>query len=142
MHYPATLAPKDDGRYDVTFADLPGCVSQGENLEDALRMAEEALHLHLETMIEDGDALPAPSSIEAAKAKDEEDAAREGYKLPGNTLYQFIVADPEAAVDATVRLSISLRASVIRRIDRLAKELGLSRSGLIAVAAREYAARW
>lgn len=31
MYYVATLDPHDDGsgRYDVTFADLPGCVTQG-----------------------------------------------------------------------------------------------------------------
>ena len=44
MYYPATFTPHTDGtgRYDVTFADLPGCVSQGASLEDAIRMAQEA----------------------------------------------------------------------------------------------------
>ena len=60
MYYPATFTPHNDGsgRYDVTFADLPGCVSQGASLEDALRMGQEALSLHIGSMIEDGDPLP------------------------------------------------------------------------------------
>ena len=53
MYYVATLDPHDDGsgRYDVTFADLPGCVTQGTDLEDALRMAQEAVSLHVAGMI-------------------------------------------------------------------------------------------
>ena len=62
MYYPATFTPHTDGtgRYDVTFADLPGCVSQGASLEDAIRMAQEALGLHIGSMVEDGDTLPEP----------------------------------------------------------------------------------
>ena len=57
MYYVATLDPHDDGsgRYDVTFADLPGCVTQGTDLEDALRMAQEAVSLHVAGMIADGE---------------------------------------------------------------------------------------
>ena len=65
MYYPATFTPHTDGtgRYDVTFADLPGCVSQGASLEDAIRMAQEALGLHIGSMVEDGDTLPEPSIL-------------------------------------------------------------------------------
>ena len=71
MYYPATFTPHTDGtgRYDVTFADLPGCVSQGASLEDAIRMAQEALGLHIGSMVEDGDTLPEPSSLEGARRK-------------------------------------------------------------------------
>ena len=76
MYYPATFTPHTDGtgRYDVTFADLPGCVSQGASLEDAIRMAQEALGLHIGSMVEDGDTLPEPSSLEGARRKDEQEA--------------------------------------------------------------------
>lgn len=65
MYYPAALTPYEDssGRYGVTFVDLPGCVSVGENLDDALRMAAEALSLHAGSMLEDNDPLPPPSSL-------------------------------------------------------------------------------
>ncbi len=95
MYYPATFTPHTDGtgRYDVTFADLPGCVSQGASLEDAIRMAQEALGLHIGSMVEDGDTLPEPSSLEGARRKDEQEAKEEGYAIPDGTLYQFVVAD-------------------------------------------------
>lgn len=83
MYYVATLDPHDDGsgRYDVTFADLPGCVTQGTDLEDALRMAQEAVSLHVAGMIADGETLPEPSTLSACKTHDEQEAREERLYL-------------------------------------------------------------
>lgn len=142
MYFPATLTPHEDGsgRYEVTFEDLPGCVSQGANLEDALRMGQEALTLHLGSMLEDGDTIPAASSLDVAREKNEALAAEEGYAIPDGTLYQYILADLKPAVkeNPPVRLSISLKPAIVEKIDAMADEMGLTRSGLIAVATRDY----
>ena len=59
------LVHKDaDSHFGVSFPDFPGLVTAGIDLDDARRMAEEALTLHLEGMAEDGDAIPPPSSLE------------------------------------------------------------------------------
>ena len=42
----------------VTFPDLPGCVSSGADEKDALKMAREALGLHLWGMEKDGEVIP------------------------------------------------------------------------------------
>jgi predicted RNase H-like HicB family nuclease len=42
--------------------DLPGCVAVGETEEDVLSRMARALEMHLAGMIEDGDAIPAPST--------------------------------------------------------------------------------
>lgn len=47
----------------ITFPDLPGCVSCGENTTDALRMAKDVLGLHLLGMEEDNEDIPEPSNI-------------------------------------------------------------------------------
>lgn len=47
MTYQAKMTPAADSGYDVTFPDLPGCFTCGENLDDALRMAKEVLDLWL-----------------------------------------------------------------------------------------------
>lgn len=60
--FPAFFCHYDDA-IGVVFHDLPGCVSQGDNDEDALRMANEALRLHLWGMEEDGDAVPEPTPV-------------------------------------------------------------------------------
>ncbi len=48
--------------YGVSVPDLPGCVTAGDTMADALAMAAEAIKLHLEGMLEDGQELPDPAS--------------------------------------------------------------------------------
>ena len=52
----------------MDFPDFPGCVSAGATLDEARHMAQEALELHVAGMIEGGDQLPFPSSLEAVMA--------------------------------------------------------------------------
>ena len=64
--YPAVFTFYDEGQspaIGITFPDLPGCVSCGENPTDALRMAKDALGLHLLGMEEDNEDIPSPSDI-------------------------------------------------------------------------------
>ncbi|MGI6588448.1 MAG: type II toxin-antitoxin system HicB family antitoxin [Peptococcia bacterium] len=61
--YPAIFEKDEDG-YSVTFPDLPGCITCGDNLEDAYLMAKDALELHLYGMEEDNDKIPSPSKPE------------------------------------------------------------------------------
>jgi antitoxin HicB len=51
--------PAEEGGYVVTCPALPGLVTEGDTLEEASRMAADALRLYLETLIEDG--MPIPS---------------------------------------------------------------------------------
>ncbi|MEI6873625.1 MAG: type II toxin-antitoxin system HicB family antitoxin [Spirochaetota bacterium] len=59
--FPAYFRRVGSGGYSVDFPDLPGCVSAGDYLEEALVLAREALSLHLFGMAEDGDPIPLPS---------------------------------------------------------------------------------
>jgi predicted RNase H-like HicB family nuclease len=47
----------------VSFPDVPGCISAGDTLDEALASAAEALVGHLALLRADGDAIPAPRSI-------------------------------------------------------------------------------
>ena len=47
--------------YGVWFVDLPGCVSAGKSIAEAIEGAHEALALHVAGMIEDDLELPAPA---------------------------------------------------------------------------------
>ena len=61
-YYPATFSP--DGKFIfVDFPDIPGCCTQGDNKEDALFMAQDALCLMLYSMEEDGKEIPPASDI-------------------------------------------------------------------------------
>ncbi len=48
----------DEGGYTVTVPALPGCVTQGETLEEAIAMAKDAILLHVEALIEAGEPVP------------------------------------------------------------------------------------
>jgi antitoxin HicB len=44
--------------YWVTVPALPGCITQGDTMEQAIAMAREAIELHLEGLIEAGEPVP------------------------------------------------------------------------------------
>jgi antitoxin HicB len=60
LKYPVTLHPAPEGGYAVEIEDLPGCISQGETVEEAMKMIEEARRLWLESAYEDGLDIPVP----------------------------------------------------------------------------------
>ncbi len=122
MEYIAYLHKDRDSDYGVSFPDFPGCITAGKTLDEASRMAAEALALHIQGMIEDGDAVPEPSNLdEIAK-----DAAKHGA-------IAFMVSVD--APDATVRVNITARESQIEKIDALAEAAGMTRSGYMVRAA-------
>ena len=53
----------DDG-ISISFPDLPGCFSCANTEEEGVRMAEDAMGLHLLGMEEDGEEIPAPTRIQ------------------------------------------------------------------------------
>lgn len=55
------------------FPDLPGCTSAGDTLQEAALGAEEALSGHLAVSLEHGDAVPAPSELDAIERDPEVD---------------------------------------------------------------------
>ncbi|MDB9312299.1 type II toxin-antitoxin system HicB family antitoxin [Spirulina sp. CS-785/01] len=50
LKYPISLYPVADGGYTVTIPDLPGCITQGDTLEEALDNINEARELWIETV--------------------------------------------------------------------------------------------
>lgn len=68
--YPALFSPWEEGDgYTVEFPDLPGCVTEGETLAQAIEMAQDAASGWILGELEDGNPIPqasAPSSLSAA----------------------------------------------------------------------------
>lgn len=52
------LLTKNEGGYTATVPALPGCISQGKNVEESLEHIKEAIELYLEVLTEDGEKLP------------------------------------------------------------------------------------
>jgi len=61
--FPA-IFEQHQGIYIITFPDLPGCITEGSNLDEALKMAKEALELHLYNLEDEKETIPFPSNPE------------------------------------------------------------------------------
>jgi predicted RNase H-like HicB family nuclease len=66
--YIALIRKQPASDYGVEFPDLPGCITAGTTLEDTRRMAREALTFHIAGMLEDGERIPEPSSLDEIMA--------------------------------------------------------------------------
>lgn len=60
-NYTVVLLAEEDGRYSALVPALPGAVSWGDTVEDALANIPEAIEGLLKAMREDHDAIPTPS---------------------------------------------------------------------------------
>ena len=69
--FPAIYTKEADGGYSVRFPQLDGCYTQGDSLEEARRMAADAMSLHLFSMEEDGETIPS-AVFEGLKLQDDE----------------------------------------------------------------------
>jgi antitoxin HicB len=56
------LHKEPEGGYTATVPVLPGCITYGENIDEALLMAKEAIELYLEEIKERGEAVPDDSN--------------------------------------------------------------------------------
>ena len=66
--YPAIFTPSEDGSYAVNFPDVPRCFTCGDNLIDAVEMAEDVLAMMLCDMEDDKEQIPPPSVNLSCKA--------------------------------------------------------------------------
>ena len=57
--------------YGVSFPDFPGCIAAEAGFEGAVESAARALRFHVEGMIEDGEKIPEPRSLEQIQADPE-----------------------------------------------------------------------
>jgi predicted RNase H-like HicB family nuclease len=70
MRYPIAIETGDaEHAYGVVVPDLPGCFSAGDTLDEAFTNSREAIVLHLEGLIDDGQPFPRPSTIEQLSGK-------------------------------------------------------------------------
>ena len=128
MNYPIVIHKDKDSDYGVTVPDLPGCFSAGATLDEAITMAREAIELHLEGLIEDGQLVREPADIEARK---------DDPQFAGGVWAIASVDEANLRIRAK-RVNITLPERVLGAVDRFAKARGQSRSNLLARAAVRY----
>jgi antitoxin HicB len=58
LNYRVLLRKEPEGGFTVIVTSLPGCITYGETLEEALVMAREAIELYLDSLIAEGEEIP------------------------------------------------------------------------------------
>jgi len=53
MKFKVILEPSDEGGFTVYVPSLPGCISEGDSIEDSLSNIQEAIELYLEPVEDD-----------------------------------------------------------------------------------------
>ena len=105
------------------FPDFPECITAGKTLDEAHRMAAEALALHIAGMVEDGEEIPAPSMLDALA---NDPAMKDAVS--------FLV-HVERETERTVRINVTVREKQLEEIDKLANKAGLTRSAYMVQSA-------
>ena len=70
--YPAIFHPNDDGSYTITYPDLPGCISEGKSLGNAIYMAQAALTQWIEYLTDKKQFIPSASDLKTIDLSREE----------------------------------------------------------------------
>ncbi len=124
MYYVALIHKEKTSGYGVSFPDFPGCISAGKTLEEAQKMAQEALSNHRELLKEFGETIPAPSNLDEIMADKENQGA--------------VAVLVQIPTHKTVRVNVTFPEDVLEIIDRRASHYHLSRSAFLAEAAMKF----
>lgn len=116
--YPAVFQINNDNTYTIIFPDLPGCISEGKSLSNAIDMAQNALTQWIEYLLEEKEIIPNPTDIKAI----------------GTTNNQFV-----SLVRSNPRDNRAVRrtVSIPRWLDVKASDAGISLSKVLQDALKE-----
>jgi len=60
--YKIHLRKEPEGGFTVTVPALPGCITYGEDVDEAINMAKEAIELYIEELKDRGESIPDDSN--------------------------------------------------------------------------------
>jgi predicted RNase H-like HicB family nuclease len=123
-HYIGLIHKQADSDFGVSFPDFPGLATAGTTLDEARAMAEEALAFHIDGLLQDGEAIPNPSTLDELMS----DATNR------DAIAILVAGRPETS--RTVRVNVTLPEDVLQQIDKYAETHGYTRSGFLAQAAK------
>jgi predicted RNase H-like HicB family nuclease len=115
----------DESNWSITFPAFPGITSVAETFAEVMRQAKDALATMVEDLQRDGASLPPSIEEDAVPGYD-----RGAYHDPRAMLV------PVELAGRALRVNVSLDEGLLARIDDVSKRTGLSRSALLARAAR------
>ena len=132
MEFPIVIHYEDGKSYGVTVPDLPGCFSAGDTLDEVFgpHGVREAILLHVEGILEDGEAIPERKSIEEHRNSGKFAEAHE------SVIWGVVDVDlAELPEDKAARIQVTVPSRLLAKIDRQAKLQGKTRSAFLVTAA-------
>jgi predicted RNase H-like HicB family nuclease len=63
LNYRIFLRKEPEGGYTVTVPSLSGCITYGETIDEAVKMAKEAIELYIETLTSHGEDTPVEDNV-------------------------------------------------------------------------------
>ena len=63
LTYKIRLIKEPEGGYTVSVPSLPGCITYGENIDEAISMAKEAIEFYIESLVEHGEPVPTENNL-------------------------------------------------------------------------------
>lgn len=123
--YPAIFTPEAEGGYSVLFPDLEGCYTCGDDMPDALVMANDVLELVLYSYEINKKAIPAPSDIKNIEVKD-------------NDIISLVVADTINYVKMYNTKSIKKTLSIPEWLNTKAEEANAPYSQILQQGLKTY----
>lgn len=123
MQYVAMFEEEKHG-FSVTFPDFPECTSFGEDLDEAVDHAHEALAMFVEERLEAGQLLPEPSNKKVLLAQ------------PENQGRKAINISVEGDGGDFVEFEMVMHAHLLDRIEKYCRQYGVSPADFLATASR------
>lgn len=111
--YPAVFTPEEEGRYSVFFPDLDGCYTCGDDLQDAITMAEDVLAFYLYDEEVAQNKIPKASSLSEIEKNGEEFVSYiacdtiEYAKMHNNRAIKKTLTIPEWLNEAATRAGVN-----------------------------------
>jgi predicted RNase H-like HicB family nuclease len=106
--YPALFHKNDDGSYTITYPNLPGCISEGKSLENALLMAQSALTQWIEYLTDKKQDIPKASETGKIKTKKGEFLNLIRADIKDGRAVKRTVSIPKWMDDKVVKTGLSL----------------------------------
>ena len=120
--YPAVFVP-EDGLYNVTFPDLPDCYTSGDDLTDAMFMAQDILADVLADKEEQNESVPNPSDLST-------------LTVPTGSTAALVAADTDAWRRAHSGKAVKKTLTIPRWLDTAAQVRGINFSQVLQDALR------
>jgi predicted RNase H-like HicB family nuclease len=123
MRYPVLVEPgTSKATYGAIVPDLPGCFAAGDTLDEVLQQVEEAILLHLESLLDAGEPIPEATAAEC-HARDPEYS---GW------IRAVVDVDLAKIQGPARRINVTIPARVLHKIDAAAARARETRSGFLA----------